>query len=226
MRKSLKMRAFATACAFLAAAAATPATAATSIDTTGTHGGDVYEFGQPNTSAYGETFTVGADNVLNGFSLYLTSTPQVSPLNFTAYIYAWNGSSAAGSALYTSSAQSFAGSATPTEFSFNTGNLALGSGQQYVAFLFANSGGVVGMPFPSGDAYSGGTFVFNNAGTDFASLTSGGWSTFGNNDVWFKALFNVSAVPEPGTWALMLLGFGAIGIATRRDRKKLRSAAA
>jgi hypothetical protein len=29
----------------------------------------------------------------------------------------------------------------------------------------------------------------------------------------------IGAVPEPSTWALMLLGFGAIGIAARRNRK-------
>ena len=29
----------------------------------------------------------------------------------------------------------------------------------------------------------------------------------------------INAVPEPATWAMMLLGFGAIGIATRRQRK-------
>ena len=28
-----------------------------------------------------------------------------------------------------------------------------------------------------------------------------------------------SAVPEPGTWAMMLIGFGAIGVAVRRSRK-------
>jgi hypothetical protein len=27
-------------------------------------------------------------------------------------------------------------------------------------------------------------------------------------------------VPEPGTWALMLLGFGGIGLALRRGRRR------
>lgn len=31
----------------------------------------------------------------------------------------------------------------------------------------------------------------------------------------------VAAVPEPGTWAMMLLGFGAIGFAVRRRRSTL-----
>jgi len=38
-----------------------------------------------------------------------------------------------------------------------------------------------------------------------------------------KATFN-GAVPEPGTWMMMLLGFGAMGVAMRRDRKKLAAA--
>jgi hypothetical protein len=29
----------------------------------------------------------------------------------------------------------------------------------------------------------------------------------------------IRAVPEPGTWALMLLGFGGIGLAMRRRRR-------
>jgi hypothetical protein len=30
-----------------------------------------------------------------------------------------------------------------------------------------------------------------------------------------------ASVPEPATWAMMLLGFGAIGFAMRRNRKPL-----
>jgi len=35
-----------------------------------------------------------------------------------------------------------------------------------------------------------------------------------------------SAVPEPGTWALMLLGFGFVGLTVRRDRRRAAVAAA
>ena len=31
----------------------------------------------------------------------------------------------------------------------------------------------------------------------------------------------VQAVPEPATWAMMLVGFGAIGFAMRRSRKRI-----
>jgi hypothetical protein len=30
---------------------------------------------------------------------------------------------------------------------------------------------------------------------------------------------SISAVPEPGTWALMILGFGAVGLTMRRKRQ-------
>jgi hypothetical protein len=33
------------------------------------------------------------------------------------------------------------------------------------------------------------------------------------------AILITGGVPEPGTWALMLLGFGGIGMAMRRSRK-------
>jgi hypothetical protein len=35
---------------------------------------------------------------------------------------------------------------------------------------------------------------------------------------------NVSAAPEPATWALMVFGIGAIGVAMRRSRRAARGA--
>jgi hypothetical protein len=35
----------------------------------------------------------------------------------------------------------------------------------------------------------------------------------------------ISAVPEPSTWAMMLLGFGAVGMAVRRNRRRTLEAA-
>jgi hypothetical protein len=48
-----------------------------------------------------------------------------------------------------------------------------------------------------------------------ATLTSGGQSL----TVYAKVGSGAPAVPEPATWALMLLGFGAIGFKMRRSRK-------
>jgi hypothetical protein len=52
---------------------------------------------------------------------------------------------------------------------------------------------------------SGGTFTLNVVGTADGPSSFSGDLTF-------------SAVPEPGTWALMIIGFGAIGFAMRRRK--------
>lgn len=75
---------------------------------------------------------------------------------------------------------------------------------------------------------NGGVFVnFDNTPLLFNS--SAGQFTFTINDVsvssnsatQFISAQIQAAVPEPGTWAMMLIGFGAIGYAMRRRRKPL-----
>lgn len=68
--------------------------------------------------------------------------------------------------------------------------------------------------------------ALNLAGSNSTAITVTGttalFDTSANNSQVF-ALFSIAAVPEPSAWALMLLGFGAIGIAMRR-RGKLAAA--
>ena len=58
---------------------------------------------------------------------------------------------------------------------------------------------------------------------NFYSLGTNG-QTFGN--VLIGGLTLTESVPEPATWAMMLLGFGAMGVAFRRRRPKLLPQAA
>ena len=90
------------ACAAASLAVSAQPAFAEQIDTT-TAGTSVNinPFGVSDTSTYGQTFTVGADDVLNSFSLYLGSNPG-SPINFKAYVYAWNGNRADGAQLFAS----------------------------------------------------------------------------------------------------------------------------
>lgn len=65
-------------------------------------------------------------------------------------------------------------------------------------------------------ALQAGTFTLNILGTPGTQNGSFGGS------VAFQAQ---SAVPEPATWAMMLLGFGAVGFSMRRKRPSLLQAA-
>lgn len=205
----------------------TVAANASLIDTTvSPYVGSWSPFSDTNTATYGQTFTAGADNVLNSFTLYLDSASNT--VDFKSYIYAWNGSRATGGALYSSGVSTFSASAI-TGFTFNTGGISLNAGSQYVAFLSTSgiAGGEDGsafMPYSGtfgSDAYSGGNFVYYNNGDDFNLLTSQNWEkTGGADDVWFKASFSSgNNVPEPGSLVLLSLGLVAL-VAGRRKAKQ------
>ena len=69
---------------------------------------------------------------------------------------------------------------------------------------------------PAGNVSVFWLFDFGTEGADFVTLDdANGWSN--------AALYTTGApprVPEPATWAMMLLGFGAAGAALRRSRRK------
>jgi hypothetical protein len=50
------------------------------------------------------------------------------------------------------------------------------------------------------------------------------FTTANTNSFYLATSASSTAVPEPATWAMMLLGFGAIGFAMRRSRKQSQGA--
>jgi hypothetical protein len=53
------------------------------------------------------------------------------------------------------------------------------------------------------------------------NLSTGALTSIGNTD---RALFALSAaVPEPATWAMMIIGFGAVGAAARSSRRQRKT---
>lgn len=86
--------------------------------------------------------------------------------------------------------------------SYGTNNLAFGG---YTPGSYDTFSQIVNTV--AGDSYTL-SFLLSSGGGDNGLRITASNATFGG------------AVPEPATWAMMLLGFGAIGIAVRRSRKQ------
>lgn len=109
----------------------------------------------------------------------------------------------------------------PTTYFVDRGTVTFGPGMQYAAFNAlttipsSNGNNFFGLRATSGtDVFFGYAFTTNNILNGVVFNNVAGQA--------ITASVNLpAAVPEPGTWAMMLLGFGAIGFAMRRRRQTL-----
>lgn len=107
-------------------------------------------------------------------------------------------------------------------------NAWLFSSDYWNSFTVEN-GEIVAALFRNDDFTFGGddqlfiNFLLGYSGnTNYVSLDSGNTTSIWNNQGMAGVTFTRidAAVPEPGTWALMLFGFGAAGLALRSRRKR------
>ena len=98
------------------------------------------------------------------------------------------------------------GSASPNPTNIDFGTVLFNS----VAFALSPTGDAEFGSLLNQMLVAGGTNTISVAGTTGGNASYRGTLSFSN----------VAAVPEPGTWALMLVGFGAIGFSMRRRRSQ------
>lgn len=183
--------------------------------------------------------------------LALTLTPTAASAAVNVYTITGTGSGTLGSSIFTDAAFTFTLTGDTSNLSSNIidplttadVNIAglgtvtigiptrLGATNTVVFFSRSDSIGgsdlfdfVIGGPVDLASAFSPvtGTQVFalnqfNNIATSGANLTF----TSSSNVLFSSSLGAIAAVPEPGTWSMMLLGFGAIGAPARiRQRRR------
>lgn len=112
-----------------------------------------------------------------------------------------------------------AGQAYKLTFAYSN-NIFGGAAVASANYLIASLAGTVvhGTATPAGLNWTVFTGYFTGTGSDTLSFISSLDSQYGSV---FLDGIEITAVPEPATWAMMIFGFGLAGMTIRRRRRKL-----
>jgi hypothetical protein len=165
------------------------------------------------------TGTVG----IGGPQVNFTSAPDGNPLdliNLETNTGAATIFTADGSDLSQLTFSLVTGAFTSAEFNLENGDpksfdiilSVAGGGSKTITIANANGSNVFDIIGGPGESFTGASFI---------SSGEGGFADF--KQLRLVLANGTPPVPEPATWALMLLGFGGVGMAMRRSRRNSRT---
>lgn len=190
------------AAAILAAMMPAAATAATIADT-GTPTGTIRYTLAPSQDLAGQ-FTVGGATTITGVQGFIA--PFSNSGTVTATLFGPGPVPNAGNVLFSTS---FAVTGGEVWYGASGLNWAVAAGNYWLGFSTSASMGMRdGAPAPLGGyAFSSGNW-------------SGNWARLDGLNIGIRVFGDPSgAIPEPGTWALLIFGFGAVGAGMRSRRR-------
>ncbi|OYU14627.1 MAG: hypothetical protein CFE37_09835 [Alphaproteobacteria bacterium PA4] len=160
----------------------------------------------------GQSYTAGIKGKLDSISMYCNGICSIDQLGNTLTLDLYKG----GNLLSTATLNTTNGEADTTKpgysilrFSFANAGIAQLVGQSYTFVL-----GTVTGP---GDIKERGTMAFDgNAYLGGAALPDSFYGNTPGRDLMFKTEVMAGSVPEPASWALLIMGFGLTGAAMRR----------
>lgn len=199
------------------AAVATPATAQVVTYT------NQSSFGAATTNATTNGFTFTGNTYLSG---PYTAGPVTFSTNTSDTLIGYN--DAYGVPYISDNNYDNSGSNTFTISSTGTAlGLLLGSynGAATYSYLVNGVGGTISLPSRNATTFLGFTSMSGPISATFTVLDGVGANSELDVTSFITASAVSGAVPEPATWAMMLLGFGGIGIALRRKRTPALAAA-
>lgn len=191
----------------------------------------VYNNGSPNgqnglnTTQFqiANDFTIGAGATVNSAGIYMAGYNGIGAWDgYLAYAIFADAGGAPGSLLTT---------AAVNPIVTDTGNAWNFGGDSYL-FQFnlaspfvATPGTTYWLGINSDADYNNSSSIFwetsSGTGSSYRSNGQGGWTSYpGLETAFYLSGDVVGSVPEPGTWAMMLLGFAGIGVAMQRSRKR------